>query len=281
MTIFLGFRNRLDAATLSGGSWSSLLPRNNLKTRELEEVARTTDATTASAVINIDLGDVYPLRVVTLHNHNLSQTGSWRVKLGTTSGGSEIYSGPWQAAWFLDFDDPHTPWEAGAWWTTPDTDYRRHPFLAPIMLPAGSAARYVRIEFDDTANADGYIQIGRAFIGDGLQPELGPVYGLQDGWRDLSGVVYADGGADFIYRRQRRRWVRFDLAHLNQDREFSRFHEFLRRVGTVEEVLYLPSLTDYQACQRTGFLGLLEELSPIEYPRYKGRSLALQMQERL
>lgn len=281
MSIMIGYRNRIDAATLTGGAWSSTLPRDNIKTREMEEVARTIDATNGSTVVNIDLSDSYAVRVVTLHNHNLSKDARWKVNLGSTSGGAEIYSGAYQAAWFLNFDDPFTPWESGAWWTMPDTDYRRHPFMAVILIPPGYASRYLRIEIDDAANADGHVQIGRMFVGDGLTPEVGMSYGMQDGWQDLSSVAYADGGADFIYRRQRRRYTSFVLEHLSQTREFPRFHEFLRRVGTVEEVLYLPSMTDYQACQRTGFLGMLSEMSPIEYPRYNGRSLGLKIQERL
>lgn len=281
MKIFLGYPNRIDAATLSGGSWESLLPLANIKARELEAVARSTDLDNASTRMQLDLGAVRSLRAVTLHNHNLSQTARWRVKIGSTAGASDIYSGAYQAAWALNFDDPHTPWESGAWWTEPDGDYRRHPYMAPILLPQEYAARYLTIEIDDPDNTDGYVQIGRVFVGTGLMPTLYMSGSPSDEWEDLSTVAYADGGADFIYRRRRRRVSSFGLDNLSMDTDFHQFHEFLRRVGTVEEVLYLSSVTDYQRAQRTGMLGMLTELSPIEYPYSTARSVHLKIRERL
>ena len=281
MKIFLGYPNRIDAATLSGGSWETLLPLANIKTRELEAVARSTDLANASTRMQIDLGAVRSLRAVTLHNHNLSQTARWRVKLGTTAGASDIYSGAYQAAWLLNFDDPHTPWESGAWWTEPDGDYRRHPYMAPILLPQEYAARYLTIEIDDPDNTDGYVQIGRVFVGTGLMPVMYQSGAPSDAWEDLSTVTHADGGGDFIYRRRRRRVSSFGLDNLSLTTDFHRFHEFLRRVGVVEEVLYLTSVTDYQQAQRTGMLGMLTELSPIEYPYARARSVQMRIRERL
>ena len=77
------------------------LPRRTSKTAHCGKVCRSTNATTGSTVIDIDLGQARSLRALALQkNHNLSQSGSWRVKFGTSAGASDVYSGSYQAAWF-------------------------------------------------------------------------------------------------------------------------------------------------------------------------------------
>lgn len=279
--IFLAWPNRIDNSTLSSGSWVSGLSLNNIKDREMAVVARSTDATNASTKFIIDLGAEYPIRVVSLHNTNLSLTSRWKIKIGTTSGGSERYLGSYQSSFFLAFDDPFIPWESQNWWGTGNNDYIKHPFMSPIILPSTVNGRYITVEIDDTTNADGYVQIGRVFVGDGFTAKYDASFGLQDGWEDLSSVSYSESGADFVFKRRRRRYTKFSFDHLEHTTEFPRVYEMIRRLGTVEEVLYLPSTSDYQACQRTGYLGMLSELSPIEFPYYNGRSLGLNIKERL
>lgn len=74
-------RNRFDCATLSGGSWLSTLPLNNLKDRRLSKVARTADDAVASTKLLADLGAEYYTRLVSVHKHNLSLAANVRVRL--------------------------------------------------------------------------------------------------------------------------------------------------------------------------------------------------------
>jgi hypothetical protein len=43
--------------------------------------------------------------------------------------------------------------------------------------------------------------------------------------------------------------------------------------------MYLPNTSNWQDCQRYGFVGRLREMSPIEYPYYKARSIGLAIEE--
>lgn len=278
--LFIGWPNRIDDATLSGGSWLSGLPLANLKDRALSHVARSTNAATASTVIDLDLGQPRSLRAFSLINHNLSQAGSWRIKLGSAAGGSDIYNGAYQAAWFLSFDANMLEWESNNWWSgIVDDEYTRHPYIAPIILPTWYSARYLRIEINDTANPDGYIQIGRVFTGGGISPTYGAAYGLQEGWDDLSVLDSTLSGSLVTDVRRRRRYAKFSLETIDNDSEAPLVHEMLRRVGSSGEVLYLPNTANYQDCQRYGFVGRLRELSPIEYPYYRTRSIGLSIEE--
>lgn len=77
--ITLGWNNRTDSGTLSGGSWQSTLPLSNLQNRQVQKVARSTDATTASTQFQIDLGQARPIGVVGLIVHNIGVTGKVRI----------------------------------------------------------------------------------------------------------------------------------------------------------------------------------------------------------
>ena len=64
---------------MSGGSWLSSLPITNMQDRQLQKVARTSNATLAATQFDIDLGQARPIGVLSLVNHNISVTG--RVKI--------------------------------------------------------------------------------------------------------------------------------------------------------------------------------------------------------
>jgi hypothetical protein len=279
--LLIGWPNRIDASTLSGGTWSTSLPLNNIKSQELALVARSTAATTASTQFIADLGTTRSLRAFALVNHNLSQNATWKVSLGTTSGGAEVYAGSFQAVWALTFAEGGIEWEANNWWGAGVGDgYTGHPFIAPYLLPASYDARYVKVEIDDTTNSAGYVQIGRAFIGGGFVPTYNASYGLQDAWTDLSTAQRSDSGAVFSTKRRRARQTRFALNYTSLD-EGAILYEIVRRQGTVYDVLYLPNVSDYQAAQRYGYLGLLRELSALEYPYPNARAMAFAVEEML
>jgi hypothetical protein len=278
--LFLGWPNRIDEAALSGGAWLSGLPLANLKERALSKVCRSVNASTGSTVIDLDLGQARSLRALALQNHNLSQAGSWRVRLGSSAGASDIYSGSYQSAWSLSFDSGQLEWGGNNWWDgMVDDDYIRHPYIAPMTLPTWYSARYVRIEISDAANPDGYIQMGRIFVGSGFVPALGARYGLSEGWDDVSRLDYTLSGVLVADIGRRRRWAKFELGYIRQADEVPIVHEMLRRLGTAGEVLYLPNTSNWQDCQRYGFVGRLREMSAIEYPYVNARSIGLVIEE--
>ena len=100
-SVFIGWPNRAASATLSAGSWTGLA---NLNNSNYWEVARSTNASPANTVINIDIGSVKALRAVALAAHNLSANASWCIKLGTSAGASDIYDSGNQAVWAMAFD---------------------------------------------------------------------------------------------------------------------------------------------------------------------------------
>ena len=100
-TIKIGYNNRIDEATLTGGSWSATLPLANLKTRPLSKLARTSDAAIASATINIDFGAAtYYVSMVGLVAHNIAAGGKVKVRGSTVSDfTTNVYDSGWVDVW--------------------------------------------------------------------------------------------------------------------------------------------------------------------------------------
>lgn len=272
--IGLFFPNRAQPGlTNSLGSWSASLPASNMLDSRLAKVARSTDATTASTKRSFDLGTARVLRAVALVNHNFSAAATWRVLLGTSAGGAEVYAGtlaPWLSASF----------EAGLVAAgMEDGEYLRDGTPAIIVLPAFYTARHVTIEIADTGNPDGYVQIGRLFAGSGLVPEINPGYGLQDGWEDLSSKLQSESGSEWPTARRRLKTVSFVLESLSLD-EGAQLHEMQRVLGTIDEVLYVPDVDDAALTQRYGMLGTISELSPLDYPYPRRRALPVRIRQK-
>lgn len=77
--ITLAWNNRTDSGTLSGGSWLTTLPLTNLQNRQVQKVARSTNAATSSTQFQIDLGQARTIGVVALVVHNISVSGYARI----------------------------------------------------------------------------------------------------------------------------------------------------------------------------------------------------------
>lgn len=87
--LFGALPNYGDAATLSGGSWASTLPINNVKNRILKKVARSTDADLASTKYEGDFGASKRVGVIGLLNLNWSKAAKWRFRLKAAAGGGQ------------------------------------------------------------------------------------------------------------------------------------------------------------------------------------------------
>lgn len=275
--ILICWPNRIDTAILSGGDW--ILPLSNLTSRDQWLVARSYDLSTENTTFHIDFGQIRNIRAVALANHNLSQTATWRITLGTSSGANDIYTSNWQSVWTMTFDADLLAWEdVSVWEGIVDQEFIKYPYLAVYTLPDWYNTQYVTIEIDDSNNPYGYIDIGRAFIGGGFTPKYNPEYGLQDSWEDKTEIVELASGATQAVVNKRYRKVQFVLPWLSQT-EAAIIHEIQRRQGIYGEVLYIPDLSDQQLNQRYGMLGRLTEMSPIEYPFYNNRQTGFTIKE--
>lgn len=268
--VYFGWPNRLDAATLSGGSWEADLPLANLQTRALSLVARSTDDATASTKFDIDFGTARAHLAVALIRTNLSADALVKASWGTSLGGAQVYTTGWVNAFAVTIAAEGIEW--------PATGSLGASMIVPLAPAAGTSARYLRIEIDDTSNADGYVEIGRVFAGSGLHPTHNPVYGLDRGWDDPSIVDQNMAGSMAATKFSPIRTVRMALELLSVA-EGDLVHEMQRRQGVVDEVLFLHDRTDRAVAQQHGYLARMKAMPRLLLPSYLRRSTVFELTE--
>lgn len=278
----IGFPNRIDAATLSGGSWLAALPLANLQNRIIGKVARSTTDATTDTQFDIDFTAEKNIRVLSLTSHNLSLDALYRIRGSTVSNfATSVYDSGWLDVWPVVFLPDDLEWEDNNWWQGKYSDDQREGYTAALIhiLPTSTMARYWRIEIDDTANTDTYIQIGRVFIGPAWQPTLNMSYGTSIGWETATEVQEALGGAEYFQRRTPFRSQRFALDRMSENEAMAQAFELQRRAGIDQEVLWIHNPSDTVHALRRRWLGRLRKLSAIEYPYHNVGKTAFEVKE--
>jgi len=241
--LILGYNNLIDNATLSGGSWNGALPLSYVKNRYLSKVARSTNALAASTLIDIDLGSATAVQAFGAIRTNISASGATYRLRGSNV--SNFASGVYDSG------------TVSANAQTPDLI---------VGLPASVTARYWRLEITDTANAAGYVQIGRLFIGPALAPADNYSKGAELGYQSRTGVQQSLGGVDHFDIRAGRRLFAFALDWLTEAEAHDQALELQRLCDIHGEVLLIRDPADTTYNQQRHFLGRLQQLSPLKNP---------------
>jgi hypothetical protein len=279
--LVIGYRNRVDDATLSGGSFIAAAPVTNLQDKRITRVARSSDAATTSTRIDIDLGSSLACQAFALINHNLGASATWTITAGTSSGASDTYSGSARAVVQMSTSPDLLTWgESGFWEGTGDEWVRNtHPVI--YVHTSQLSARYWRIQITDTGNADGYVQVGRIYIGPVLIPAKNDSYGRGQGFSDFTTFERGATGASFarLGRKAKRADIAMDWMTLEEQRAM---RSIMRRGGADEDVLWCPDSTDAAVQQEFGFLGTVTAgLDSITTPYLGAYSGKFTIEERL
>lgn len=278
----MGFPNRVDAAALSGGSWTTGLPLSNLQDRTLARVARTTDAALTSTTFDVDHGASKSVRVLALANHNLSTYARIRVRgSNDATFATSVTDTGWVDVWPVVYAYGLLEWEDDNWWSGKygADELQGYRWTRVIVLPSLVALRYWRVEIDDQRNASNYVQIGRLFIGPVWQPKLNMSYGASIGWETTREAQPALGGAEYFADGVEYRVTKFSLDCMDQDEAFSRAFEIQRQASIDKEVLWIQNSGDTNHALRRQFLARLRSLSAIEYPYYQINKAAFELKE--
>jgi len=108
-----------------------------------------------------------------------------------------------------------------------------------FLFLATNSARYHRINFQDSSNPDGYIEIGRVFLGDYFEPTKNFHMNYSDGGDDLSVVSAAEGGQLFGDERDERRKLGLNWTApvwMNNDDKLD-FQAFVQSVKTTRSFI--------------------------------------------
>jgi len=279
----IGYPNRIDAATLSGGSWLASLPLSNIKDRRLSRLARSSGDAIAQATINIDLGSAKRVGAFALITHNISAIGKVRLRGDDDAGfASPLYDSGWINCYPSGvIPEALLEWEEDNFWLGTVSSNAIAGYQSPYIhiLAAKPVLRYWRVEIDDTLNSDTYIQIGRIFIGDTWTTEFNYSYGSGLGNEDTTEIESSLGGEEYFDIRKKYRVHKITLQYLNDDEGYARFTDMQRLAGVSGEILLVPDSTDSTNGFRRNFLGRMRSLSPLVDSNLSYKSADLEIKE--
>jgi len=282
--MLLAYGNRIDGALLNDGLWTTGLPLVNLQNATLGRVARTQNTALTSTKFKADLGSSKLIRVVAIANHNASLDAQYRMRFSDVSDFSTLVSDSgWLDVWPVVYPFGTVEWDDDNFWTGQYTDEEIEGYTNTLIyiLPAAIRARFWSVEFDDTANSAGYLQAGRAFIGDAWQPTRNLNVGASITFEDDTTVQKARSGAEYFDPRRIRRVARFTIKNLEEDEAYGRAYEVMRRSGVSGEVIFIFNPDDTAHAIRRQFLGRLRQLTGIEHPYPLNQSTGWEAAERL
>lgn len=141
---------------------------------------------------------------------------------------------------------------------------KRWPWFFVIdSVDVGILVRFLSFEIDDTANADGFVDIGRAFAGPIYETATGDVLqGAEFDNTDPSVRSVTDGGTfHFDEKNKHRTWV-LDLGWMDDVENKTQILEMKRRVGRTGQLVFVPNFEDELGTLEQGMLCVMDETSP-------------------
>lgn len=264
----IGYQNRIDAATFGAyGSWSTTLPLTNIKTRSLSRKARSTNAANSSTKLRFSLDSARVIGSVAIVNHNMQKNATWRYRVYSDSGYSTLlYDSGTINVWPL-MPYGSYEWEDENFWDLQLSDEEIALFTKTLTYVPDTiaSAQYYQIEFFDSTNTDGYVELGRIFVGSIYKPTLNMSLGASIGDETNTVVDVALSGAEFFDRRTSYRVAQFTLDHLTYNESIIN-GDIIKISGVDAEVVYIYDDNTALDLHRRAFLGRLRALSPISQP---------------
>jgi hypothetical protein len=248
-TLALGYEDRVRNGTVTASSARAGAGAVNVQSVHHGQEWRTL-ATVTAAYLLVDFGASYSIGGVYLGNHNLSGSGTWRVRLSTADATGAA-------------GDAH---DSTAVSTGISTDLR----LAVRILSANVTARYLRVDLSDATLPN--LSVGRLWAGKVWKPANNFEFGAQRGYIDHSFVQPGGDGQQWVSRGSRQPWCRFNLPAATSAEVVADGMQLIRKSGTSEEVLVCldPAASDIG---HWTYLGLLTEV-PAWQMNFPGREAA-------
>jgi hypothetical protein len=291
--ISLSYPNRISECTLSStGTFVAKLPLLNIQNPVLQRVART--ASTANFSITITLAqEEREIGCVALANHNFSINAKVRFRGYSNSGTLRFDSGDEYRAYPILFpvETGVVPFESNNWFlgTVEENQRKSYTALATYYPESNQMCKTIVIDVVDHLNTDGFLEIGRIFLGRTVEPKNNPAYGdYNQGYVDLSEIRRSANNTKYGFLKPKMRTVSCVLKHLSKEEAFSGFYDCQREVGLTGELLYAFSKPEYignlnmtkdKNFYAQTFLCNFSSLSPIELPYVNGYQTALQLEE--
>jgi hypothetical protein len=218
--LFLGSR-WIDAATVAASSEEGLLTADLVQTIRPDQVWRATGC--AAEYLTWDFGEAIEVEALVALAHNLSEDATLRLRLAASA--VDVTAAPaidtgFVSAWPIS-GKPEDPGES--------------PFSL-VLTESGIGYRYGRLDIVDPTNADGYVQIGRLFVGPAFVPainvDINPSFGLispDEVGRTAFGHAFGDN------RGPAARVMQLPMSALDEDELGDELFELQRYCGLAKD----------------------------------------------
>lgn len=282
--VTLLYDNFADAASFSGGSWLPQMGLSRLSTPYLPEVARSIGVGTAATQFLATLPQQEVIGGVALGPVNASTEAQVRIRAYQRAGPSVLlYDSGWISFPGGIESSLALEWEDNGFWagTARSADDMMKGITFIHVLPALVGARYWLFEIRDPTNPDGYLQIGRLFIGRAWSPEIN--YSPDDNslsFEALTDEEEGRSGTKFFNPRALRRVFQFGFPHLH-DAAFRDVFRIATRAGRHNQVVVIPAPDDTDAYQREAFIGTLRQLPSLRRFSYAAITTSFVVEESL
>ena len=250
------------ATSITGGSWTATLPLTNILTALLSQKARSTNALAASTLFNIDMGAAVAVQTLCLASHNISASGTIRVRAYSDSGYTTLV---WDSTTI-------TAWPAGF----TSTDVMANPNHWTYFISTAKTARYWKVEIVDTTNSSGYIELGRMWIGAAdFMPARSILAGFQLGWELLDVSEDSLGGVTWTEARTPRRLEVVTFPDLTAA-EIRAGLLMIKNLTTAGEILFITESSHAAADMLLhAFPAKIKTASPLSYPYFNRADMPL------
>ena len=166
----IGFDNRIAAAAVNAGSAVDGMGAEKVQNRDLWDVWRSAGLTPAQTTLTAVFPGVVTVKLFGIFALNVSTAATWRVTAKLD--GAEVYDSGEIELGPIVVAMADREWEDDNFWTGQMTEEawqrRRRIGLHPEV--GGVRGDSFEIAITDADNSDGYLEVGRLFLGNVLQP---------------------------------------------------------------------------------------------------------------
>ena len=250
---------------VTGSNWDPTYPVTNLTTTKYSD---SSELSSASASISLDLGSLSTVELACLPRHSLSITATWRVRVSNdvtlltnpaaVAAQDIIYDSTTEQVWPDTKSYTSVPYNEYTTWASTVAGTHNPPAL--LFLPLGTQAQYVYIDITDQIGSS----ISKLFIG----PYWQPTYGVSKNWSlsyvDQKKPKRLKGAAVLAEQTPRHRLLKASCKYLTEVEAFSNVAAIDKGQGLNNPYLVIINPADTVNRHRLLIYGTNKKLLPIK-----------------
>ncbi len=185
-----------------------------------------------------------------------------------------IYDSGWTDAIPTVYASLYPYWGHPSFWDGKPTEEEiaREKYPIVIVHDSYKLIKFQKWEFDDTTNADGYIELPRLYVAYGKQPTFNCIWGSTHSLRTDTSYKKTLNAKKIYDQRPTERTMNLIFPDLPSDEVYSNFFDDLRSQGRHGQMYVIFDPADTAHLHRRSMLATVEELPTISYDYHGGIS---------